>query len=71
MKKIAPKAMKADDAAGVIVRSILGRKPQGRLLVGADAKIIAALRAVLPLSWFDAILKRELGIGGRPVAHSG
>jgi NAD(P)-dependent dehydrogenase (short-subunit alcohol dehydrogenase family) len=66
-KRIAGKAISAEQAAAPIVRSILARRPEARLLVGTDAKILAALRRWLPLSWFDALLKREVGIAGLPV----
>jgi NAD(P)-dependent dehydrogenase (short-subunit alcohol dehydrogenase family) len=67
-KRIAAKAISADEAARPIVRSILSRKPPARLLVGNDAKLMAALRGWLPLAWFDQLLKREFGIAGLPVA---
>ena len=66
-KKISAKAITSEQAAAAIVDSILAAKPQARLLVGPDAKVLAALRRWLPLSWFDAILRREFGIAGLPV----
>jgi len=69
-RRISGKAISADQAAQPIVRSILARKPQARLLVGNDAKVMALLRTWLPLSWFDALLKREFGIAGLPVTTS-
>jgi len=66
-KRISSKAITAEKAAAEIVAAILARKPKARLLVGPDAKVMAALRKWLPLSWFDAILRREFGIAGLPV----
>jgi len=66
-KRFASKAISADQAARQIVRGMLAKKPPARLLVGADAKIMATLRACLPLSWFDELVKRELGIARLPV----
>jgi NAD(P)-dependent dehydrogenase (short-subunit alcohol dehydrogenase family) len=69
-KRIASNAISADEAAGQIVRGILAKKPPARLLVGTDAKVMATLRAWLPLPWFDELLKRELGIARLPVTGS-
>jgi NAD(P)-dependent dehydrogenase (short-subunit alcohol dehydrogenase family) len=66
-KRASGKAITPDKAAAEIVRSIVAGKPQARLLVGRDAKMLAAMRSLLPLSWFDALLRRELGIAGLPV----
>jgi NAD(P)-dependent dehydrogenase (short-subunit alcohol dehydrogenase family) len=66
-KKISSKAISSEKAADDIVASILARQPQARLLIGPDAKVTAFLRRWLPLSWFDAVLRREFGIAGLPV----
>jgi NAD(P)-dependent dehydrogenase (short-subunit alcohol dehydrogenase family) len=66
-KRISSKAISSEKAAAEIVAAILARKPKARLLVGPDAKVMAVLRNWLPLSWFDAILRREFGIAGLPV----
>jgi NAD(P)-dependent dehydrogenase (short-subunit alcohol dehydrogenase family) len=61
-KKISAKAIPAERAAAEIVGSIVASKPRARLLVGPDAKVMAVMRAWLPVSWFDAVLRREFGI---------
>ncbi len=66
-KRASARAIPADMAAKVIVRSILAKRPSARVLVGRDAKIAARLRNLLPLSWFDAILRKEFNISGLPV----
>jgi hypothetical protein len=61
------KAITSEKAANEIVAAVLAGKPQARLLVGPDAKVLAIMRRWLPLSWLDALLRREFGVAGLPV----
>ncbi len=65
-KRTASKAISAEHAADVIIRSLLARRAPARVLIGRDARMIALLKSVLPVSWFDAILAREFGLAGQP-----
>jgi NAD(P)-dependent dehydrogenase (short-subunit alcohol dehydrogenase family) len=65
--RMSGKAITSEKAANEIVASILAAKPQARLLVGPDAKVLAIMRRWLPLSWLDALLRREFGVAGLPV----
>lgn len=66
-KRAAARAIPAAKAADAIVRALTAARAPGRVLVGTEAKITALLRNWLPLSWFDAIVLRELKIAGLPV----
>jgi NAD(P)-dependent dehydrogenase (short-subunit alcohol dehydrogenase family) len=63
-KRFEAKSIPADLAGREIVRAILRKKAPARLLVGGDAKLMAKLRAWLPRSWFDELIKREFGLSG-------
>ena len=65
LTKTARSAIPADRAAEIAVRALLRRRAPARVLIGRDAKLLAFLRAALPLSWFDAILMHEYGIPRR------
>ncbi len=66
-KRTSGRAIPAAKAAADILRALTAARAPARVLVGADAKIMAFLRSWLPLSWFDAILLREFQIAGLPV----
>lgn len=62
-KRIASRATPSERAARDIVQAITARRPPARVLIGLDAKITARLKQWLPTSMFDAILRREFGMG--------
>jgi short-subunit dehydrogenase len=61
-RRMAKSATPADRVAEVAVRSLMRKHAPRRVLVGVDARVMALLQAVLPRSWFEAILMREYGI---------
>ncbi len=48
-------------AAAVILRAARARRPRTRYLVGADARVMAGLKWLLPDRWFDAVILRAMG----------
>jgi NAD(P)-dependent dehydrogenase (short-subunit alcohol dehydrogenase family) len=60
--RIASGAISADRAAAEIVRAFTAKRAPARVLVGRDAKIMARLRALLPISVFDGMLAKEFGL---------
>jgi hypothetical protein len=46
--------------ADVVAHALTAGKPRTRYLVGRQAKVMAALSAVLPDRWFDGLLDRAL-----------
>jgi len=60
--KTAGRAASADRAAAEIVRAFTAKRAPARVLVGTDAKIMARLKALLPISVFDGLLAKEFGL---------
>jgi NAD(P)-dependent dehydrogenase (short-subunit alcohol dehydrogenase family) len=52
-------AVPPSNVAEVVAHAMTADKPRTRYLVGPQARMLAALRAVLPDRWFDALLERE------------
>ncbi len=50
-----------DRAARVILRAAQARRPRTRYLIGTDARVMAALKWLLPDRWFDAFILRAIG----------
>jgi len=59
--KAASSAVPALRVARAVERCLTRRYAPTRILVGRDAKMVAALKACLPDRWFDAVLRRVLG----------
>ena len=66
LPRTAKNAIPAERAAAIAVQSLLRHRAPARVLVGRDARIMAFLRATLPLPWFDALLMHEYGIPRQP-----
>ena len=58
--KRAKEAVPPSAVAEVVADALTAGKPRTRYLVGRQAKVMAALSAVLPDRWFDALLDRAL-----------
>jgi NAD(P)-dependent dehydrogenase (short-subunit alcohol dehydrogenase family) len=56
--KAATRAVPAQRVARVVERCLTSRRAPTRVLVGRDAKIGAALKALLPDRWLDALISR-------------
>lgn len=54
--------LSADQCAAVIENAILARRVPSRVLVGFDAKSAAFARWLLPERWFDALIRRTIGV---------
>ena len=52
-----------DTVARAVERALTSRRPQARVLVGRDARMLLAMRAVLPAKGLDAVWVRGLGLG--------
>ncbi len=65
-RKSAASAAPAEKIASIAVDALLRRKAPARVLAGTDARAGALLRRWLPLSWFDAILLNQFGLGNLP-----
>ncbi|WP_423464813.1 SDR family oxidoreductase [Promicromonospora sp. MS192] len=52
--------------AAVVERALTARRPQPRYLVGADARLIIALKRLLPTRSMDAVLSRIMGLPRHP-----
>jgi NAD(P)-dependent dehydrogenase (short-subunit alcohol dehydrogenase family) len=65
-RKTAARAMPADRAAKIAVRSLLKKRAPARVLVGVDARILTLLQSTLPRSWFEAMIRREFGFHTPP-----
>jgi NAD(P)-dependent dehydrogenase (short-subunit alcohol dehydrogenase family) len=61
-RKTAAGAIPPDKVAAIVLQALTARRAPARVLAGQDAKIAAFLRRWLPLSWFDAILRKQFGI---------
>jgi NAD(P)-dependent dehydrogenase (short-subunit alcohol dehydrogenase family) len=56
----AKEAVPPSTVADVVAHALTAGKPRTRYLVGRQAKVMAALSAVLPDRWFDGLLDRAL-----------
>lgn len=54
--------------AAVVERALTARRPRPRYLVGADARLIIAMKRLLPTRSMDAALSRIMGLPRRPMA---
>lgn len=53
IRRIIPIAIPPDSVARVVAHCLEKKRPPARVLVGTDAKLVAALKAILPTKWFD------------------
>jgi NAD(P)-dependent dehydrogenase (short-subunit alcohol dehydrogenase family) len=60
-----------DKVAQVVERALTARRPRARYVVGADARAMILVQAVLPTRAFDRLLRRAMGVRGRPRAGRG
>ncbi|MHB8492927.1 MAG: SDR family NAD(P)-dependent oxidoreductase, partial [Solirubrobacteraceae bacterium] len=65
MRRVIPRMQKqassADAVAAAVQRALTARRPRTRVLVGADARSQAVMRALLPTAAVDAVIARFTG----------
>jgi NAD(P)-dependent dehydrogenase (short-subunit alcohol dehydrogenase family) len=62
-------AIEPEAVARVIAKATLARRPRTRYLVGRDAKAMWLMKRRLPDRWFDAAVKRFMGLGDKQLAR--
>ncbi len=55
-------ALDADSCARYLVRALSARRPPRRLVIGRDAAWAGRLKALLPSSWWEAVLRRAYAL---------
>ena len=61
-ESVAGRGIPPDRAARTIERALTARRPRARYLIGADAKLQARVRHLIPTRLFDRILARATGV---------
>ena len=62
LARVAGRGIPPERAAQAILHALTARRPRGRYLVGADAKVQARLKYLIPPRLFDRILARATGV---------
>ncbi len=65
-RKLQQRTAPASGVAEAVRRALTRRRPGARILVGTDAHVLAALKAVLPTPALDAVWARGLGLDKAP-----
>ncbi len=65
-RKTAAGAIPPEKVADIVLQALTKRRAPARVLAGSDARIAAFLRKWLPLSWFDALLRKQFDIADPP-----
>lgn len=55
-------AISAEACARPMVRALASRRPPRRLVIGRDAAWVGRLKALLPASWWEGLLRRTYGL---------
>jgi NAD(P)-dependent dehydrogenase (short-subunit alcohol dehydrogenase family) len=61
-ESVAGRGIPSDRAARTIEHALTARRPRARYLIGADAKLQARVRHLIPTRLFDRILARATGV---------
>lgn len=69
-RQTAAGAIAPEKVAELVFKALTARRAPARLLAGRDAKLAAFMRKWLPLTWFDAILRKQFGIADPDARHA-
>ncbi len=69
-RQTAAGAIAPEKVAELVFKALTARRAPARLLAGRDAKLAAFMRNWLPLTWFDAILRKQFGIADPDARHA-